>query len=234
MRNGDLRAFGGFSHDTLAFLSELAVNNNRPWFQEHKARYERAVREPSLAFIEGIGPGLRRISRHFLAIPRRSGGSLMRVYRDTRFSKNKLPYKTNIGIQFRHELGKDVHTPGFYVHIEPGACFLGTGIWRPDAVALGAIRSRITASPSAWKRARDARPFAERFELKGSRLKRAPRGYAPDHPLAADLRRKDFIGVSSFDIGEITEPEFLDYTLETFARAKSFMRFLCAALDLRF
>ena len=227
-------AFAGFSGETITFLSELAAHNDRAWFGENKQRYEEAVREPALAFVNAIAPGLKRISPHFVASSRRTGGSLMRVYRDTRFSRIKLPYKTNIGIQFRHELGKDVHAPGFYVHIEPGNCFLGAGIWRPDSGALGAIRRYIADSPSAWKRARDAKAFAARFVLSGDQLKRTPRGFDGDHPVADDLRRKDFIGVSGYEIANITEPTFLHEVLASFADAKPFMRFLCKALSLHF
>ena len=224
----------GFSRDTIAFLSELAANNSRDWFQTHKPRYEAAVREPALAFIDALAPGLERISPHFVASSRRSGGSLMRIYRDMRFSPNKSPYKTNIGIQFRHTLGKDVHAPGFYVHIEPGSCFFGAGVWRPDSAALAAIRTQIVDSPAAWKRARDAKTFAARFVLGGEQLKRAPRGYDADHPLAEDLRRKDFIGVTSYDIGDITEPGYSEQVLEAFSDAKPFMRFLCKAIGVAF
>ena len=234
MPTAQITGFCGFSTDTVAFLSELTANNDRAWFHENRQRYEDSVRGPALAFIDAIGPGLRRISPHFNASAKRSGGSLMRIYRDTRFSKSKLPYKTNIGIQFRHELGRDVHAPGFYLHIEPGDCFLGAGIWRPDADALGAIRTKIAESPVAWRRARDDKHLAAHFELAGEQLKRMPRGYAADHPMADDLRRKDFIGVSGYEIGDISEPEFLDYVLGRFADARPLMRFLCSALELRF
>lgn len=228
------KEFGGFSRDTIAFLTELASNNNRDWFQANKPRYEEAVREPALAFIDAMAPGLERISPHFVASSRRSGGSLMRIYRDMRFSPNKSPYKTNIGIQFRHALGKDVHAPGFYVNIEPGSCFFGAGIWRPDSEALGAIRKRIAESPAVWKRARDAKTFAARFTLRGEQLKRMPRGYDAEHPLADDLRRKDFIGVASYEIGDITESGYRDEVLSAFADAKPFMRFLCKAIGVAF
>jgi len=223
-----------FRPETIAFLSELAANNDRVWFADNKTRYELCVREPALDFISRVAPGLNKISRHFVASSKRVGGSLMRVYRDTRFSKNKLPYKTNIGIQFRHELGKDVHAPGFYVHIEPGNAFIGAGIWRPQADALDAIRAQIADAPHAWRRARDARDFAAHFELAGEQLKRMPRGYSADHPAADDLRRKDFIARTAFEIGEITEPAFLDLVLVRFWAAKPLMRFLCSALDLKF
>jgi uncharacterized protein (TIGR02453 family) len=105
------------TQSTFKFLDELAANNNRTWFEANKPRYESLVREPALEFISAMGPALEKFAPHSRADPRKVGGSLMRVFRDTRFSRDKTPYKTNIGIQFRHELGKDVHAPGFYVHL---------------------------------------------------------------------------------------------------------------------
>ena len=226
--------FPGFPRATVRFLEELAANNERAWFQANKHRYEEDVLGPALDFIGAMGPRLERVSRHFVAIPKRVGGSLMRVYRDTRFSRNKAPYKTNIGIQFRHELGKDVHAPGFYVHIEPGVCFLGVGLWHPESGALAAIRDSIVDDPAAWRRARNAKRFRERFELSGDSLKRAPRGYPADHPCIEDLKRKDFIGVSDFNIREAGDGGFADRVAADFAAAKPLMKFLCEALKLRF
>ena len=120
--------FQTFEPSLFRFLKQLAQNNNRAWFQENKTRYEKEVREPSLAFIRAFRPHLKKISEYFTAVDRRSGGSLMRVYRDTRFHGAGEPYKTNVGIQFRHELGRDIHAPGFYVHLEPGTCFLAAGL----------------------------------------------------------------------------------------------------------
>ena len=108
--------YARFEPETLRFLEELAVNNNRDWFAENKSRYEEQVLDVALRFIQSMQDPLHEIAPCFVALPTRVGGSLMRVYRDTRFSKNKLPYKTNIGIQFRHEQAKDVHAPGYYVH----------------------------------------------------------------------------------------------------------------------
>ncbi|MCZ6497988.1 MAG: DUF2461 domain-containing protein [Gammaproteobacteria bacterium] len=226
--------FAGFPAETAQFLSELAENNQREWFKENKHRYERHVLEPALEFINAMNPRLEKISRHFVAIGKRTGGSLMRVYRDTRFSKNKTPYKTNVGIQFRHELGKDVHAPGFYLHIQPKNCFLGTGIWRPDSDALAAIRNSIAENPGKWKRARDSKRFVEHFRLGGDRLKRPPRGFAANHPFIEDLKRKDFIAVSEFPMNRIRSAEFIDEVVARYATARPLMKFLCAALDLRF
>ena len=115
--------FEGFQPTLLAFLRDLKANNNRDWFNAHKPDYEQLVREPALGFISAMGPPLAKFAPMFVAVPRKSGGSLMRVYRDTRFSRDKTPYKTNVGIQFRHEYGKDVHAPGYYFHIDPDQVF---------------------------------------------------------------------------------------------------------------
>lgn len=226
--------FEGFPAETIRFLGELVANNNRPWFNENKPHYEEWVLEPALDFISAMGPRLDSVTPHFTAIPRRVGGSLMRVYRDTRFSRDKTPYKTNIGIQFRHELGKDVHAPGFYVHIDPDSCFLGVGMWHPASGPLGKIRDRIVEDPDAWLAARDDRGFRRRFELSGDSLKRAPRGYPPDHPYVEDLKRKDFIAVTEFGFDATADAGFADRVAADFAASRPFMAFLCGALQLRF
>ena len=130
----------GFDRTSIDFLEQLAANNDREWFAQNKARYEEQVLDVALRFIQSMQEPLAQIAPHFTAIPQRVGGSLMRVYRDTRFSKNKLPYKTNIGIQFRHEKAKDVHSPGYYVHIDPERVFVGVGMWRPAPDSLRASR----------------------------------------------------------------------------------------------
>ncbi len=135
--------YAKFGKETVAFLVELKNNNNRDWFNENKTRYEELVLDVALRFIQSMQDPMAEIAPHFTAIPKRMGGSLMRVYRDTRFSKNKTPYKTNIGIQFRHEQAKDVHAPGYYVHIDPDQVFLGAGMWRPASGPLNGIRRRM-------------------------------------------------------------------------------------------
>lgn len=227
-------SFAGFPRETAKFLAELAENNEREWFKENKHRYESHVLEPALDFINTMEPRIEKISPHFTAIAKRTGGSLMRVYRDTRFSKNKTPYKTNIGIHFRHELGRDVHAPGFYLHVQPKNCFVGTGISRPDSSALAAIRSRIDEKPGVWKRARDSKRFVEQFYLRGEQLKRPPRGYSADHPYIEDLKRKDFIAIAEFPIGRIRSKDLPDEVAARYATAKPLMRFLCAALAIPF
>ena len=108
--------FTGFPPQTFEFLRQLAAHNERDWFQEHKAEYEQFVRTPALQFITAMKSPLRKVSRFLEADPRKTGGSLIRIYRDTRFSKDKTPYKIHIGMQFRHEAGFDIHAPGAYIH----------------------------------------------------------------------------------------------------------------------
>jgi uncharacterized protein (TIGR02453 family) len=226
--------FPGFQPTIFQFLEELADNNNRPWFQENKWRYECEVREPCLAFIRAFEPRLKRISPFFVSSARRTGGSLMRVYRDTRFSKDKTPLKTNVGIQFRHEFGRDIHAPGFYVHIVPDACFVAIGVWRPDRPSLTGIRRAIADAGDRWRRARDNRKFRGHFQLAGASLKSPPRGFPADHPLIEDLKRTDFLGLREVSEQDVLDPGFPAGVAASFAAGRPFLRFLCNALKVPF
>ena len=226
--------FAGFGPATMGFLAELEANNNRDWFQANKSRYDDCVLEPALDFIVAVGERLPAISEHLLAIPKRTGGSLMRVYRDTRFAKDKTPYKTNVGIQFRHEQAKDVHAPGLYFHLDKHECFLGVGMWHPDKDALASIREAIIEGGRSWKRTRDDKAFGAVFELGGSSLKRPPRGYPPDHAYVDDLKRKDFIGIKRMAPEVAANPDLADEVANMFGAGKGLMRFLCRALSLPF
>jgi len=223
-----------FSSSTFAFLEELAANNNRDWFSDHKQRYDNEVRSPALAFIEAVGEKLPGFAPHFLADSRKTGGSLMRVYRDTRFSRDKTPYKTNIGIQFRHEAGKDVHAPGYYMHISAVECFVGVGIWRPPSDTLAAIRKAIVEKPQVWSDTCGDEQFSRWFSLSGSSLKTAPRGFDKTHPLLDDLKRKDFIGIANLPPALVEQPDFSDIVCDYFVAGTPFMHFLCSALRLPF
>lgn len=223
-----------FSKQTFTFLAALAQNNERAWFEQHRQEYEDLVRSPALDFISDMSDEMPAISRHFLAQPSKVGGSLMRIQRDTRFSKDKTPYKTNIGIQFRHEVGKDVHAPGYYLHIAPGECFVGIGLWHPEADALFKIREAIAQKGDEWLVARDAPAFRKHYSLEGDTLANAPRGFARDHPLVADLKRKDFIGMAKLSEAEVTSGTLRAQVVIRFRDAAPYMRFLCKALEIRF
>ena len=227
--------FEGFPKTCVPYLKQLAKNNTRVWFNERKQRYEDAVRSPALAFIEAMGPALdKHLSTHFIAKPKKVGGSLMRVYRDTRFGHDKTPFKTNVGIQFRHELGRDVHAPGFYVHIEPGNCFLGGGIWRPKKESLAAIRDFIADNPNAWKKATTAKKFRDDWALVGDTLKRPPRGFDPEHELIVDLKRKDFIACMNFPDAEIMNPKFINFVIKNYQHSAALVAYLCMAVEVEY
>ncbi len=223
-----------FSPASFDFLTRLNANNNREWFNRHKQEYEDAVRGPALDFIDAMADDIYALSPHFLAVPKKVGGSLMRVYRDVRFGKDKRPFKTNIGIQFRHFQGKDVHAPGFYVHLEPKECFLGVGIWHPDAPALARIRTAIADNSAAWVKASRDQQFIKGYEFAGDSLANAPRGYAKDHPLLEDLKRKDFIAIMEFNSKLASSARFQPEVVKSFRSAVPLMKFLCKALDLPF
>ena len=219
-----------FTKGTFQFMKDLADNNDREWFAENKGRYESAVKDPSLRFIEAFAPHLQKLSPHFMATPR----SLFRIYRDVRFSKDKTPYKTHTGIHFRHDRSKDAHAPGYYVHIEPGSVFATFGIWHPDGKALRAIREHIVEEPAAWKKASRGKKFRETVELSGDRLKHPPKDFDPEHPLIEDLKWKDFIAVKQLPQSFLTAPDLPKRLTDLFKVGTPLMRFLCDALGVAF
>ncbi len=223
---------GYFTNSTFSFLRDLAANNNRPWFQENKGRYEKHVKGAATEFITDFQPHLRKVSKHFVSDPSPVGGSLFRIYRDTRFSKDKTPYKTAVGIRFTHELGKDVHAPGYYLHMGLDGIWVGCGIWRPDGPSLAKIREGIASDGTAWKRARNAKSVAGNWSLGGDTLKRAPKGYDPDHPLIEDLRRKDFVMDRKVTKKAVMSEDFPAELAATFKTAAPFQRFICRTLSL--
>jgi uncharacterized protein (TIGR02453 family) len=223
-----------FSPALFAFLRDLAEHNDREWFLANKERYLASVQEPALEFITDFGPRLRKISPHFTADARVVGGSLFRIQRDTRFSKDKTPYKANTGMQFRHESAGDAHVPAFYLHLQPGASFAGVGIWRPPSSDATAVRRAIVADPKGWEKAAHGRRFLDVWEPGGESLKRPPKGFDPDHRWIEDLRRKDFIVSTRLTQKQVTSPGFVDEYEGMCVAAAPYLRFLCEALALPF
>jgi uncharacterized protein (TIGR02453 family) len=219
-----------FGPELFSFLADLRANNDREWFAANKHRYEEHLLEPSLAFINAFAPRLEKISSHFRADARPSGGSLFRIYRDTRFAKDKSPYKTNVGIHFRHERAKDAHAPGYYLHIGPGEVFAGGGMWHPDTGSATRIREAIVAEPARWKRATRGGAFAKRLQLGGDSLKRVPPWADAQHPLADDLKRKDFFGSTRLTEEAVLAPGFVEEYARICRAAAPLMHFLCDAL----
>jgi uncharacterized protein (TIGR02453 family) len=217
-----------FRPELFEFLRQLKRHNHRDWFARNKARYERVVRDPALAFISSFGPHLAKLSPHFVADPRPTRGSLFRIYRDTRFSTDKHPFKTHVGIHFPHTRGKDAHAPVFYLHLEPENCFAAAGVWHPDNRVLTKIRTAIITQPEQWARA------TRKLELEGDSLARPPRGFDPKHPLIEDIKRKDFVASVALNEAQVCGPKFMrDFSIACRSMLP-LVEFTTAALGLEF
>lgn len=223
-----------FSPATFRFLRALARNNNRAWFKAHQAAYEANVREPYLQLIADLAAPLAKLSTHYRADPRKVGGSMFRPQRDTRFTRDKHPYKTYAGARLFHERRREIAAPSFYLNIEPGECFVGAGLWRPENHTLRNIRSFIVDNPAAWKRATRSRTFRAHYEFWGESLTRAPQGFPADHPLLEDLKRKSFAAGVGFPDEFACSSKLLAFVAAHFRRLAPLVDYLCAAQNLEF
>ena len=224
-----------FSSYTFKFLNELAANNNREWFDLNRPRYEHEVREPAFEYIRAMEEPIARISPHFVVSAKKTGGSLMRVFRDIRFSKDKTPYKTNIGIQFRHVAGKDVHAPGFYLNVAPGEIFLAAGIWSPDNPTLNKVRTLIDEYPEEWTKIKSRLTGMKTgFAFHEGSLKKPPKGFASDHVLIEDLKRKHYVVTKKLTRKEVQGKAAVATTSALFKKAAPLVDFICEANELDF
>jgi len=169
-----------------------------------------------------------------VADPAPVGGSMFRIHRDVRFSKDKRPYKTAATARFQHERGRDVHTPGWYLHLAPDGVYVGSGIWHPDGPALTRIRRAIVDDTASWKKVKAHRPLRAEHEWSGDMLKRPPRGFDPGHPFVEDLMRKDVVTFAELDAKAACAPRFLDRFTDLCRGSAPLVRFLCGALELEY
>ncbi len=222
-----------FTPKFFEFYRALEKNNNRDWFNEHKSDYRQAVVEPMCEFIEAMAPRLRKISPHFVADSRPHGGSMFRIYRDVRFSKDKRPYKLHAACQFRHELGKDAHTVGFYVHVSTEEAVFGGGIWLPPADELLKIRNTIVDNPHAWRKIKTSRTVKKYFGgIGGDGLQRPPRGFDAAHEHIEDLKRKSFFLMRREPPAIILDDGFVREVEKTFKAAMPLMEYIGYAQDI--
>ncbi|MEA2682227.1 MAG: hypothetical protein QOK05_555 [Chloroflexota bacterium] len=219
-----------FSPALFDFLRQLKKNNNRDWFLKNKARYEADVKGPALRFIEDAGPGLRKISKHLVADPRPVGGSLFRVNRDIRFSNDKSPYKTAVGMSFGHDMGREMAAPGFYLHLDTDDAFAGGGVHMPDTPTLNRVRDAIVGDTATWKRVVNNARFAPMAVNMGEALKRPPQGYDPNHPFVEDLKRKSYTWHARYTQADVVAPDFMQRYLEACRTAAPYTAFLAKAL----
>ncbi len=236
-----------FTSASFKFLRELKRNNNREWFEKNKPRYESDLKQPCLRFIADLAAPLQNISAQYIANPKPVGGSLFRIYRDTRFSADKTPYKTHAGMTFYHQATRDaargdagnagfgrLDAPVFYLGIEPGGCFIGAGLWHPQPDTVKRVRNYMVNNPASWKKiTRDAK-FRKVFTMDGEALSRPPLGYDPQHELIEDLKRKDFVCGAKLDDAQLCAPDAQKTVLAHFRQAAPLLDWLCGALDLEF
>lgn len=223
-----------FTDKTFKFQRALARNNNREWFQAHKDDYESFLRGPFLRLIADLQPTLLEVSEHYRADPKPMGGSLFRIHRDTRFSNDKSPFKAWSGARFFHARSKTVKAPSFYLHIQPGHCFVGAGLWHPQPETQRRIRQFVFDNPGSWKAVVQSPAFRRKFDLSGETLSRPPRGFPADHELIADLKRKDFVATAVLDDAVVLGPRLGKSVGDHFKALAPFVDYLCAALDLEF
>lgn len=226
--------FNGFPKDFFKFFNELKKNNTRDWFTANKPRYHESVVQPMGEYIVSIAPHLERISPFYKADPKPHNGSMFRIYRDTRFSKDKTPYKTHAACHFRHKAGRDAHAPGFYLHIETDRISIGGGIWRPPSKQLGQIREFIADNPSAWTKLTRSSVLKKMGGIQGDSLKRPPRGYDPDARHIDDLKRKSFYLMADADAELALGPELVTESSKVFRQAAKLNHFITDALELPF
>ncbi len=228
-----------FSSASLTFLRALARNNEKPWFEANRQRYEDSIRRPMRELVEEMDARLARFAPEIIGDVKRSP---FRIYRDIRFSKDKSPYKTHVACWFFHRDG--AHNvgqsavgggAGFYFHLSPRESFLGGGMWRPPRPALDRFREAIAEKPEAFERIVTAPDVKRRFGALSDEdmLKRTPRGFDPDHPAAHWLRHRSFILGRELDAAEAIGDD-LPATLEAdFAAMLPLVRWLNGVLGLR-
>jgi uncharacterized protein (TIGR02453 family) len=205
-----------FTPDLFRFLTRLKRNNKREWFLAHKDEYEACAHQPALRFITDFAGPLYDITPHLASDPRTSRGSLFRIYRDTRFSPDKRPYKTHLAMRFSHR-GKDVHSPGFYLHLEPGP------------PTLLRVRNAIVARCDEWRKIRKLLNWDD-----ASRLSRPPRGFPCDHEFVADLKLRDLGTSVEFTDAQVCSPKFMATFAAACRKMSPIAAFLSSALGLPF
>ncbi len=217
-----------FTTELFQFLTRLKRNNKREWFQAHKDEWETCVRQPVLRFITDFALPLSEITPHLVADPRPSRGSMFRIYRDTRFSHDKRPYKTHVAMRFSHR-GKDVHSPGFYLHLEPGGCFAASGLWHPEPPTVLKVRNAIVSRPAEWRAVRKLLNWDD-----ASKLKRPPRGFPADHEFVEDLKLRDLGTAVNFPDKQVCGPRFMSTFIAACRAMSPIAAFLSSAVGLKF
>lgn len=232
-RNAAARSYNSrmpprFPPAALTFLRGLQRHNDREWFRARKDTYETALKTPMVEVIEALDRDFRRFAPELVATPK---VSLFRIYRDTRFSEDKSPFKVHVGAVFPVRGLPKVAGPGLYVEVNPKAVFVAGGAYMPMPPDLLAMRQHIAANLSRFRSVVEAPGFVKATGgLQGESLQRMPKGFAPDHPAAELLRRKQFVVWREFPATLATSPRFYPTLLRVFEAAAPLVRFLAEPL----
>ena len=217
-----------FTRKTLAFLRALTRNNDREWFRARKAEYEQHVRSPMVALLERLARDLPAFAPDLVSDPR---VSLFRIYRDTRFSSDKRPLKTNVAAHFPSRRFPKGEGAGLYMEVAPQWVWIGGGIYMPSSTELNAIRATIADDHRRFRRVVTAQTFRRAVGgLSGEQLTRVPRGYLKDHPAADYLRHKQFIGGREYPADFALSPRFYPQLLTVFRGIAPMVGFLNNAI----
>ena len=231
--------FRGFRPAAPAFLRRLARNNNRAWFERHRAVYETEVREPLRALVEEMDVRLARVAPELVGDPRRS---IFRIHRDVRFSADKSPYKTNAACQFYHHdagrgAGQDAEGAGagLYFQLADGECFVAGGIWMPPRAALEKIRETLAEDADGLDRIVRAPAFRRRFKAldREAMLTRLPRGYGEGHPAERWLKFKSFTATRMLTERQALSPRLPAVLERDFAALVPLVRWLNGGIGYR-
>jgi len=215
-----------FTSEAFDFLRRLKRNNRREWFLKNKEQYERAIKEPSIRFVCDAAETMHDISPYLLSDPK---SSLFRIYRDIRFSNDKRPYKTHVGMQFGHGGGgKDVHAPGYYLQLEPGECFVCGGIWRPDRIGLMKIREKIVSQPDLWAKVTRGLTLSDE-----DKLSRPPRGFPSEHRHLEDLKRKSIFALIDLSEQQVCGARFMGEFEKSVGKMAPLVEFLARAMEMK-
>lgn len=215
--------------ETLNFIKDVAENNNREWFAANKDVYE-AAKADVLALVAKLIPELAKVDP-LLSAEADPKKSLLRIYRDVRFSKNKDPYKNNFGIWFSAKC-KGGNEPGYYLHIQPGKSFIAGGYWMPEAPHLKLIRQEIDYNIGDFKEIINNAAFKKNFKLGvDNALKNAPKGYDPADPNIEFLKLKSFEATTKIDDEEFLKPNLVNKLISSFKTVQPLVAFLRNAID---
>ena len=228
--------FSGFPQEGLQFLADLAANNNRDWFEVHKVDYRTHLLEPAQAFVAALGQRLQTLSPHIVYDTRTNGGgSLMRIYRDTRFSKDKTPYKTHLLMAFWEGAGKKMENPGFFIDVEPSGAVVFVGQHVFPKPILSAYRDAVVDEKMGAELAEalDEVNGVSGYTTGGEHYKRVPRGYDAEHERADLLRYNGLYALSSPIAPEgITSPDLVEVCFEHCRNMAPLHRWLVALAQL--